>query len=95
MTDHSDLLGIPPALRAGDPALVEVDELLAEWSEVMQLNDVEAAIPVGMAAIQAQGNNTLPDAAKSEDLFRSVWHAYTEIIERFNDPGSVHGIHRL
>jgi hypothetical protein len=87
MTDHSDLLGLPPALRAGDPALVEADETLAAWSEVMQLNDVEAATPVAMEAIQAQGNNTLPDAAKDEDFFRSKWHEYTGIVESFNDPG--------
>jgi hypothetical protein len=53
----------------------------------MQLNDVEAATPVAMAAIQAQGNGTLPKAAKSEDFFRETWHAYTEIIERYNEPG--------
>jgi hypothetical protein len=87
MTDHSDLLGVPPALRAGDPALVEADETLAEWSEVMQLNDIEAATPVAMAAIQAQGNNTLPEAAMDEDFARSSWHDYTEIVERFNEPG--------
>lgn len=87
MTDHSDLLGIPPALRAGDPALVEADETLAGWSEVMQLDDVEAATPVAMAAIQAQGHGTLPEAAMSEEFFRSTWHDYTEIVERFDDPG--------
>jgi len=87
MTDHSDLIGIPSALRAGDPALVEADETLREWSEVMQSGDVEAATPVAMAAIQAQGNGTLPEAAQSEDFFRSTWHDYTAIIERFNEPG--------
>lgn len=87
MTDHSDLLGVPSALRAGDPNLVEADETLAEWSKVMQLNDVEAATPVAMAAIQAQGNGTLPEAAMSEDFFRSAWHTYTDIIERYNEPG--------
>jgi hypothetical protein len=87
MTDHSDLLGIPPALRAGDPALIGADETLAGWSEVMQLNDVEAATPVAMAAIQAQGNGTLPEAAMSEEFFRSTWHDYTEIVESFNEPG--------
>lgn len=87
MTDHSDLLGVPPALRAGDPALVEADETLARWSEVMQSNDLEATIPVAMAAIQAQGNNTLPEAAKDEAFFRHTWHDYTDIIESFNEPG--------
>ncbi len=87
MTDHSDLLGVPPALRRGDPALVEADETLAEWSEIMQLNDIEAAIPVAMAAIQAQGNGTLPEAAMSEDFFRESWRDYTAIIERYNEPG--------
>ena len=87
MTDHSDLLGLPPALRAGDPALVEADETLAKWSEVMKLNDIEAATEVAMEAIQAQGNNTLPKAAQDEDFFRSKWHEYTEIVESFNDPG--------
>jgi hypothetical protein len=50
----------------------------------MQLNNVEAATPVAMAAIQSQGNNTLPEATKSEDFFRDTWHDCTEIIERFN-----------
>ncbi len=68
MTDHSDLLGVPPALRAGDPALVDADATLAEWSRVMQSGDIEAATPVAMAAIQAQGNGTLPEAAESEDV---------------------------
>lgn len=87
MTDHSDLLGIPSGLRAGDPALVDADTTLAEWSRVMQSGDVAAATPVAMAAIQAQGNGTLPQAAMSEDYFRSAWHDYTAIVESFNEPG--------
>jgi hypothetical protein len=87
MTDHSDLLGVPPALRAGDPALVDADQTLAKWSEVMQTGDIEAATPVAMAAIQAQGNGTLPEAAKSEAFFRATWNDYTAIIEWFNEPG--------
>jgi hypothetical protein len=87
MTDHSDLLGVPPALRQGDPALVDADPTLAEWSEVMGLNDIEAALPVAMAAIAAQGNGTLPEAAKSEAFFRNSWTDYTAIIEGFNEPG--------
>jgi hypothetical protein len=40
-----------------------------------------------MAAIQAQGNGTLPETAMSEDFFGSTWHDYTEIVESFNEPG--------
>ncbi|MGF1560664.1 MAG: DUF3604 domain-containing protein [Geminicoccaceae bacterium] len=87
MTDHSDLLGVPSALRAGDPALVEADATLAEWSAIMTGGTLEETIPVAMAAIQAQGNGTLPEAAKDEAFFRASWHDYTAIIERFNEPG--------
>jgi hypothetical protein len=87
MTDHSDLIGVPPALRKGEPALVEADPTLAEWSDVMQNGTLDEIVPVAMAAIQAQGNGTLPEAAKGEAFYRDTWHAYTEIIERFNEPG--------
>jgi hypothetical protein len=87
MTDHSDLLGVPPALREGDPALVEADQTLADWSEVMKGGTLEEIVPVAMSAIQAQGNGTLPEAAKDEDFFRATWHRYTEIVESFNEPG--------
>ncbi|MCA8879500.1 MAG: DUF3604 domain-containing protein [Rhodobacteraceae bacterium] len=87
MTDHSDLLGMPSALQAGDPEFVAADKTLADWSAVMQMNDIGAATPVAMAAIQAQGNGTLPEAAKSEEFFRRTWHDYTGIIESSNEPG--------
>lgn len=87
MTDHSDLLGVPHALRTGDPALVEADQTLAEWSEVMRGGTLDEIVPVAMAAIQAQGNGTLPEVAKDEDFFRATWHRYTEIVESYNEPG--------
>ena len=43
-----------------------------------------------MAAIQSQGNNTLPDAAKDEGFFRDTWHDYTAIIDQeLNDKGYI------
>ena len=87
MTDHSDLLGVAPALRQGDPALVEADPTLAEWSEVMQSDDEDAITMTAMAAIQSQGEGTLPQAAQEEEFFRNSWHDYTAIVERFNAPG--------
>ena len=87
MTDHAEQIGVPPALRAGDPRLVEADETLAEWSSVMQTDEILPRAVVAMEAVQAQGANTLPEAAMSEDFFRDTWHDYTEIVERFNEPG--------
>jgi hypothetical protein len=86
MTDHSDLLGVTPALRSGDPALVEADEMLARWSQAMQ-EDIETAVSAAMEAIAAQSKGTLPEAAQNAEFYERSWQDYTEIIERFNEPG--------
>ena len=85
MTDHSDLLGVTAAVRGGDPALME-DETLARWSGEMAAG-IERAVSAAMEAIQMQGEGTLPEAAQLPEFFERSWHDYTEIIERFNEPG--------
>ena len=56
--------------------------------EVGVLNSVvEPPTQLAMVAIEAQFNNTLPEAAMSRECSRAAQHDYTEIAERFNEPG--------
>jgi hypothetical protein len=87
MTDHSELMGVPPALRADDRALVDADPTLARWAAAMQSGDIEQQVGTATEAIAAQTQGTLPEAATSETFVRDTWRAYTQIIERFNEPG--------
>ncbi len=85
MTDHSDSLGFTAEVRGGSPELME-DPLLKKWNTEMNAG-LDRAFLAAMEAIEMQGEGTLPDISKDKDFLQDTWVKYTEIIERYNEPG--------
>ena len=86
MTDHSDLLGATPLMRAGDASVMS-DPTVKKWNQAMNSGDLDVITAAAMEAIQAQGNGTLPEILQNEKVFRQSWTDYTSIMEDFNEPG--------
>jgi hypothetical protein len=89
ISDHAEGLGVMYEVYNGNPALME-DELLVKWQKAMHEGG-QAAADAMADIIVRQGNGTLPkpitDPATTGPVMKSVWQAYTETAEKFNQPG--------
>jgi hypothetical protein len=85
MTDHSDLMGSTPAVRAGNPLVMD-DPRVQAWHDAMN-GTIEESTAAAFEAVQAQSDGNLPEVLQSDQLFRQAWTDYTAIIEEFNEPG--------
>ncbi len=89
ISDHAEGLGVMYEVYNGNPAMMG-DETLARWNKMMKAGGAEAAEATN-ELISAQAQGTLPapvtDPAIAGPLQKSVWEAYTETSEKYNDPG--------
>ena len=91
ITDHSDAAGVIFEIRDGNPNLM-ADPQVKRWHDMMAAGQgVEAASEM----IAAQSNNKIPPAMKDPRLAMTVWEKNTAIMEKYNEPGRVHRLHRL
>jgi opacity protein-like surface antigen len=89
ISDHAEGLGVMYQVYEGNPAMMS-DATLARWHEAMRAGGKQAADAANeVTSAQAQG--TLPKPVKDPALIgpvmKTVWQAYTETAEKFNDPG--------
>ncbi|WP_323844570.1 DUF3604 domain-containing protein [Microbulbifer magnicolonia] len=85
MTDHSDSLGVTAEIRKGNPEYMQ-EPTLKQWNQAMN-GDPQDSVAAAMEAIAAQSKGTLPDILKNPKTLQSNWEKYTEIIEKYNEPG--------
>ena len=45
--------------------------------------------------IVAQSNNKVPAVMQGPPLAMTIWEKNTSIMEKYNEPGRFHGLHRL
>jgi len=62
------------------------DATLRRWHDLMAAGG-DSANQAAIEIIRSVGAGTTPKAMLSRQLARSVWHDYTSIAERYNDPG--------
>jgi hypothetical protein len=89
ISDHAEGLGVMYQVYEGNPAMMS-DATLARWHEALKAGGKLAADAANeVTSAQAQG--TLPKPVKDPALvgpvMKTVWQAYTETAERFNEPG--------
>ena len=86
VSDHSDGMGVIQELIGQNPDLM-ADPTLRRWSDMIRAGG-EEGVKASLELISAQSNDQLPPQVKDPRLAKSVWKRNTEIMERYNDPGS-------
>jgi hypothetical protein len=89
ISDHAEGLGVMYEVYNGNPVMM-ADETLARWNKMMVAGGAESGKAMN-ELISAQAQGTLPapitDPAIAGPLQKTVWEAYTETSERYNEPG--------
>ncbi len=83
VADHAEGLGATVELKNGNPLLM-ADPTLKRWHDMMANGQGgDAAIEI----IRSVGTGTTPKLMFDPRLAQSVWQAYTDTAERYNEPG--------
>lgn len=85
VSDHSDAMGVVADIIAGNPDLMS-DPTLKRWHEMTNAGPEEAMKAV-MEMITLQGQGKIPKGMTDPKTAKDVWHRYTTIAEKYNDPG--------
>jgi hypothetical protein len=84
VSDHAEMYGLMPRLLAGDPEVLSSD-IGKRWYKELQSGDRDRIFDTAMEIVASLQKKDAP--IESEKLVRSAWHAYTELADRYNEPG--------
>ncbi len=84
VSDHAEMYGLMPRLLAGDPEVLSSD-IGKRWYRELQSGDRDRIFDTAMEIVASLQKKDAP--IESEKLVRSAWHAYTELADRYNEPG--------
>ncbi len=84
VTDHAEMYGLMPRLLAGDAEVLSSD-IGKRWYRELQSGDRDRIFDTAMEIVASLQKKDAP--IESEKLVRSAWHAYTELADRYNEPG--------
>ena len=84
VSDHAEMYGLMPRLLAGDPEVLSSD-IGKRWYGELQSGDRDRIFDTAMEIVASLQQKDAP--IESEKLVRSAWHAYTELADRYNEPG--------
>ena len=85
VADHSDGMGAMKEIIAGNPNLLK-DPTVKEWHTAMRSGG-EAAFGATMDVINAFTQGTVPAVVLDRTFQQTVWDDYTDIADRYNEPG--------
>lgn len=85
VADHGVAMGAMMELYKGNPALMR-DPRLKRW-HLMMNESPEKGVEAAGEVIAAGSQGDIPPAMLDPKIARTVWNAYTETAERFNEPG--------
>jgi hypothetical protein len=89
ISDHAEGLGVMYQVYEGNPAMMS-DATLKRWHDAMRAGGKQAGDAMN-EVVSAQAQGTLPkpikDPAIVGPVMKTVWQAYTETAEKFNEPG--------
>jgi hypothetical protein len=84
LTDHAEMYGLMPQLLAGDPDILAT-EAGKRWYEQLNSGDRDTIFDTAMEIVASLQEDQPPFAAGK--LTREAWGRYTELADRYNDPG--------
>jgi hypothetical protein len=85
IADHSDALGVIAEVIAGKSELMQ-DPQLKRWHTMFNAGPDQAMAAV-MEMITVQGQGKVPKALTDPDVLKGIWHKYTDLADKYNDPG--------
>ena len=83
VTDHSEYLGLIPALRGGDPEILD-QEVGRRWYNMFN-EGPDGQYKVLLEFADSINKNT--PVMESDKIVRSTWEMMTETADEYNDPG--------
>lgn len=84
VSDHSEMYGLMPQLLSGDPSILSTD-IGRRWYDALTSGDETVVFNTAMEIVASLSGDVAP--IDSPKAIKSAWHDYTELAERFNDPG--------
>jgi hypothetical protein len=84
ITDHSELIGLAPAIRESNPLL-----LADPWGKWIheRFNSGQEGRMEGFADIIQRATVLGENPFSSEELTRSIWDEFVQIVDEYNEPG--------
>ena len=86
VADHSDAMGAMNEIIAGNPMLLK-DPQVRKWHQMI-LEGGESAYEATMDVIATFSQGKTPEVLKDTEFIGSIWEAYLETADEFNDPGT-------
>jgi len=84
ISDHAEMYGLMPQLLKGDPNILGTKEG-KRWYEELKSGDKDRIFQTAMEIVASLQKPDPP--FKSDALVRDAWKAYTELADRYNEPG--------
>ncbi|MEX0286477.1 MAG: DUF3604 domain-containing protein, partial [Paracoccaceae bacterium] len=85
ISDHAEMYGLMPQLLAGDPDILSSPKG-REWHDKLTAGDPQLTFDTAMEIVASLSDDELPiDSPKAT---KRAWRAYTDLAERYNDPGT-------
>jgi hypothetical protein len=84
VSDHAEMYGLMPSLLRGDQSLLAT-ETGKRWYGELTSGDYERAFATAMEIVDSLSKKEPPIA--SDQIVRDAWRKYTELADRYNEPG--------
>ena len=84
VSDHAEMYGLMPQLKRGDPAILGT-EIGRRWYEDLSSGDPDRAFTTAMEIVASLSHEDPP--IENPSAVRDAWHAYTDLADRYYEPG--------
>lgn len=84
IADHAEMYGLMPQLLSGDPEILAT-ETGRKWYKELTSGDSDRIFATAMEIVASLAKKDPP--IKSDKAVRNAWNAYTELADRYNEPG--------
>lgn len=85
LTDHAEMYGLMPQLLSGDPDILATEKG-QEWYDMLMTGDRDTIFEAAMDIVESLSKDDPP--INNPRATRKAWEAYTELADKYNDPGS-------
>ncbi|MDJ0785421.1 MAG: DUF3604 domain-containing protein [Myxococcota bacterium] len=84
VSDHAEMYGMMPQLLKGDPEILATEKG-RRWYDMLKTGDRDTIFEAAMEIVASLQQKDPP--LESTRAVRQAWHAYTELADRYNEPG--------
>jgi hypothetical protein len=84
ISDHAEMYGLMPQLLSGDPTILATEQG-KRWYDALKSGNKETMFATAMEIVASLQQPDPP--FKSDDAVRNAWRAYTDLADRYNEPG--------